>query len=84
MVYVKDVTNDAIDGTVNATIVINGVTRAFASMPIITLTAQQDSYAIFLQKPITTDINTSIVWGSTTFTAGKLRRTITLYYEEIQ
>lgn len=80
----KDSACDVADGAVQWQIVQNGVQISICSIPIHTLTEQSVSIAMNFGYGIECDVNTSIVLLSNSFTAGKMRRHITVFYEEIR
>lgn len=82
MSLVKDATCDAADGNFSVTYTQGGIVKTLGSLPFLTLTAQQDQTEVALPYPIYTDPGTAVSIASNTFTAGKMRRNVTLYCVE--
>lgn len=82
--FCKDATCDGADGNIQWNITQDGIVRTFCSLPVLTLTAQQNTAMLFFQKPLVLDENTIIQAANYTFTAGKLRRNIVLYVSEMR
>lgn len=84
MSLVKDGTCDTADGNFSISFTQDQQTKTLGSLPLLTLTAQQNQAVVTLPYPIYTDINTAVSITSSSFTAGKMRRAVTLYAVEEQ
>lgn len=82
--YAKDATCDVSDGQVRLRCIINGVIKTLISLPVITLTAQQDSMNVSFDRPVKIDRNTSVSIFQGTFTAGKFLRCAVVDIYEVQ
>jgi len=74
---IKDVVCDAATGSIEVTIITDGVSKAIASIPIITLTAQNQIMCINFNPPIKMDRNTTFSLSGT-YAAGVMVRNYTL------
>jgi len=82
--FIKDATCDGADGRIDWVCTQDGVSKVLCGYPVLTLTAMNQTNYLSFDCPILCDVNTAISTGSYTFTAGKCRRTITLFYSEEQ
>ncbi len=71
--YVKDAVCDVADGVITLNTTIDGLTRFIISLPVLTLTAQQDEKVIIFNKPIKIDRGVTFNYSGT-FGAGKMIR----------
>ncbi len=71
---VKDAACDMASGRVTLAATINGVVRSILSIPVLTLTAQQQSLSISFVRPIKVDKGTSVTLLTNSFAAGNLIR----------
>lgn len=76
---IKDATCDTADGSLSITITQGGISKTLCAINLLTLTAQAVTSALSLPQVVECDENTAIALSSNTFTAGKMRRTITIY-----
>lgn len=71
---IKDATCDAASGALTANIqTLNGATVSFASIPLLTLTAQSENLVLSLPIPLKIDKNSTIKCTVPTFTVGNCR-----------
>jgi len=78
----KDASCDIATGNVSINFTQDGVSKVLVALPVITLTAQQMILSLSFDKPIVCDENTSVtVYG--TYTAGVMRRQVTIYGNEV-
>lgn len=81
--FVKDATCDTADQQFQVNLTQNGVVQALFSLPVLSLTAERAQINMsYSNMPIRCDVNTAITINSNTFTAGKYRRIVVLYYTE--
>lgn len=73
--YVKDATCDIATGSINVQANVQGTTRAFVLMPVLTTTAQDDIVSVSFPAPIKIDRSAAITITGT-FTAGAMSRAI--------
>lgn len=76
---VKDATCDTADGAYTVTYTTGGISKSLFSLPLLTLTAQEQAVSGQFKNSIICDANTAISLSSNTFTAGKMRRHTTIY-----
>jgi len=76
---IKDATCDVATGSIGVTATMGGTSKNLISIPVITLTAQEQSIAISFPNPILIDVGTSVLMSGT-FTAGAMVRTCNLSY----
>jgi len=76
---VKDATCDVVDGTCGITVLVDGVSKTIASLPVLTLTAQSMVINVTLPFPLKVDRLGVIGFSSQIFTVGKFIRTATIY-----
>lgn len=72
--YVKDATCDAVTGRFDVFVVIDGATQVLHAFPVLTTTAQSDSWFLSFPFPMKIDKGTGITMSGS-FTAGNLIRT---------
>lgn len=77
--YVKDATCDIATGRLTVAGAIEGTSQALMSLNILTTTAQSDSEYVSFSTPVKLDRNAAVTMA-TTFTAGAMSASATLYF----
>lgn len=80
---VKDATNDMATGAVTVTANVGGSSKTLAAIPVLTLTAQDQNSYVSFERPIVVDRGANVS-TSATFTAGAMRRNVTIYGYELE
>jgi hypothetical protein len=73
LTMIKDAACDAASGVLTVTMAVGGVQRALATLPILTLTAQQNTVNLVFQYPVEADLGSSVSFNMPTFAAGNCR-----------
>lgn len=77
--YIKDATCDVADGILGISFTIDGKTQTHNLFPVLTTTAQYDAVFVKFTKAMRIDRNTSITFNTSTYTVGKMIRTVSIY-----
>jgi len=82
--FAKDATQDSASGSLSVTATLNGVSRAIARLPYITLTAERAQTFLNFNRPLEIDKDTAVSWARGASTTGTMRTDIVLYVTELQ